>query len=100
MDDHEAQERILRKVADLAKKPGNSTCAECPERHPTWVSLMKPALKGGEALAAFVCGGCYKHHYKMGTKICEVKGLTMATDCKLFSLLLLLGVVYVANKDM
>ena len=79
----DVQERILRKVKDLGKKAGNNVCAECPERHPNWVSMLKPAKRGGEPLAAFVCNGCYMHHYLLGPKLCEVKGLTMATGCKL-----------------
>lgn len=73
------QEMIVRKVTDLAKKAGNNICAECPERHPTWVSIIKPPMKGGEPLAVFICKGCYKHHHRMGPKVCDVKGISLAT---------------------
>jgi Putative GTPase activating protein for Arf len=80
MDD---QVRLLRHIEGLSKKAGNNVCAECPERHPTWASLIKPVVKGGAKIGVFVCQQCYKHHYALGMSICEVKSLSMATECKL-----------------
>ena len=31
-------------------------------------------------MGVFVCQKCYRHHYEMGTKYCEVKSLSLATE--------------------
>ncbi|CAB9502010.1 with coiled-coil, ANK repeat and PH domain-containing protein [Seminavis robusta] len=81
MDATDDQVRLLRHVEGLVKKvPGNLVCAECPERHPTWASLIQPAVKGGSRMGVFVCQQCYQHHYALGRSLCEVKSLSLASE--------------------
>ncbi|KAI9473921.1 MAG: hypothetical protein EXX96DRAFT_508852 [Benjaminiella poitrasii] len=58
-------ERILN---EIAKKPGNETCADCGAKNPRWASY---------SLGIFLCIRCAGIHRKMGTHISKVKSITM-----------------------
>lgn len=78
----QSQHQLLQdQIDEIAKRPGNLVCAECPERRPAWASLIRP-LGRGRTVGVFICQGCYKHHFRLGRHFCEVKSLTMAHECK------------------
>jgi len=70
---------LLQQVQEIAKRPGNQVCAECPARHPLFVSLIKPVVVH-ETVGVFICEGCYKHHFRMGLHFCETKSTEVASD--------------------
>lgn len=65
-----AQARTERELQDLLNVPGNSTCADCGARNPSWASW---------SLGIFLCMRCATIHRKLGTHISKVKSLSMDT---------------------
>ncbi|KAK5082816.1 Protein gts1 [Lithohypha guttulata] len=62
------QARNERELQDLLRVPGNSQCADCGARNPSWASWN---------LGIFVCMRCASIHRKLGTHISKVKSLSM-----------------------
>jgi hypothetical protein len=64
------QEDLKLRLVRIAKT--NKTCADCPEKRPTCVSLIQPQQNfalGSTILASFVCLECAGLHRKLGTHI-------------------------------
>lgn len=75
------QEKIdlKKRLARVLRVPSNKTCADCPEKRPTWISFIKPQQKfalGSKVLASFVCLECAALHRKLGTHICVVRSIS------------------------
>ena len=71
-------EDLKLRLARIAKQSCNRTCADCPEKRPTWVSLIKPQQNfalGSTSLVCFVCLECAGLHRKLGTHICFVRSV-------------------------
>ncbi|KAK5943192.1 Protein gts1 [Knufia obscura] len=62
------QARNERELQDLLRQPGNSQCADCNARNPSWASWN---------LGIFLCMRCASIHRKLGTHISKVKSLSM-----------------------
>ncbi|KAJ9655015.1 Protein gts1 [Neophaeococcomyces mojaviensis] len=62
------QARNERELHDLLRQPGNSVCADCGARNPSWASWN---------LGIFLCMRCASIHRKLGTHISKVKSLSM-----------------------
>lgn len=62
------QARNESALQDLLRQPGNSTCADCGARNPSWASWN---------LGVFLCMRCASIHRKLGTHISKVKSLSM-----------------------
>jgi len=68
------------RITRISKRSCNKTCADCPEIHPTFVSIIKPQqcfALGSDALASFVCLQCASIHRKLGTDICFVRSINV-----------------------
>jgi len=72
----------------LLLQPGNTKCADCPERKPTWASFLittpgdKKNKKAKKTLAILCCYKCVSYHYQLGRDVCEVKNTKIVDDCK------------------
>ena len=80
----EAQQQKLRKrIAVLQKRGENKICLDCPEKRPTWATLIQPfkdnAPLGMQTLCAFVCLNCAGAHRTLGTHLCRVKSTNLDT---------------------
>ena len=63
------QARNEKQLQELVQKvPGNSQCADCHARNPSWASW---------SLGVFLCMRCAAIHRKLGTHISKVKSLSM-----------------------
>lgn len=74
------QRQLKKRLSHLLKQNANKKCAECPEKRPTWCSLIKPhpeAPLGSKTLAAFICFQCAGIHRKLGTHICFVRSVSL-----------------------
>jgi hypothetical protein len=71
---------LTKRLAQLLKRNGNKVCADCPEKRPTWGSIVKPSLEaqsGSETLVAFVCFQCAGIHRRLGTHVCFVRSVSL-----------------------
>ncbi|XP_031563352.1 arf-GAP with dual PH domain-containing protein 1-like [Actinia tenebrosa] len=57
-------------IIELAKQPGNNTCADCGAENPEWASASK---------GIFICIHCSGVHRNLGTQISVVKSLRLDT---------------------
>lgn len=64
------QARNERELHALLSAPGNSQCADCGAKNPSWASWN---------LGIFLCMRCASIHRKLGTHISKVKSLSMDT---------------------
>ncbi|KIV95301.1 hypothetical protein PV10_02972 [Exophiala mesophila] len=64
------QARNERELQDLLSVSGNSECADCGAKNPSWASWN---------LGVFLCMRCASLHRKLGTHISKVKSLSMDT---------------------
>ncbi|EDO47919.1 predicted protein [Nematostella vectensis] len=63
-------EKNRNALLELAKRPGNNTCADCGAKHPEWASASK---------GIFICITCSGVHRNLGTQISVVKSLRLDT---------------------
>lgn len=63
-----AQPLLQKKLKELAKRPGNTTCADCSSPAPTWASFN---------LGIFLCMECAGHHRGIGVHITQVRSMTL-----------------------
>lgn len=64
------QARNERELQDLLGISGNTECADCGAKNPSWASWN---------LGVFLCMRCASIHRKLGTHISKVKSLSMDT---------------------
>ena len=82
------QKSLKKRLAVLAKKPQNKVCCDCPEKGPSWASILSPpenAPLGSNKLIAFLCMNCAGAHRQLGTHICRVKSITLDNDCEYYN---------------
>ena len=82
MSDQKAMKKRLKALMAL---PQNQVCADCPEKKPTWASIIAPppgAPPGTEKTGAFVCLECSGSHRRLGVHITFVRSVNL-DSCKL-----------------
>jgi hypothetical protein len=62
------QKENRRKLAELAKQPGNNQCCDCTALRPTWASTN---------LGIFICLRCAGIHRSLGSHVSFVRSITM-----------------------
>ncbi|KAG7360035.1 putative GTPase activating protein [Nitzschia inconspicua] len=71
---------LKKRLALVLKRNCNKVCADCPEKRPTWGSIIKPnadAPIGTESLVALVCFQCAGIHRRLGTHVCFVRSISL-----------------------
>ncbi|KAL3906663.1 MAG: hypothetical protein SGARI_003899, partial [Bacillariaceae sp.] len=92
------QKAMKKRLKVLMQRPENQVCSDCPEKKPTWASLIVPppgAPPGTEKLGAFCCLECSGSHRRLGVHIsfvrsvnldawkeCEFRGLAYGDNAK------------------
>eukprot|EP00537_Pseudo-nitzschia_pungens_P018979 CAMPEP_0172402176 /NCGR_PEP_ID=MMETSP1061-20121228/53609_1 /TAXON_ID=37318 /ORGANISM="Pseudo-nitzschia pungens, Strain cf. pungens" /LENGTH=747 /DNA_ID=CAMNT_0013136079 /DNA_START=196 /DNA_END=2439 /DNA_ORIENTATION=- len=69
---------LKKRLARILRVRDNKTCADCPEKRPTWISYIQPQQSfalGSKVLASFICTKCAGMHEKMGTDVCYVRNV-------------------------
>ena len=66
----------------LAILPTNRFCSECSEMEPTWASLLKAPVEGGQKLGVLCCYRCSSFHFQLGREVCTVQNIKMVEECK------------------
>lgn len=64
----EANEALIDELKELMCIPGNESCADCPNRDPTWASVN---------LGILICMKCSGIHRMMGTHISKVRAVDL-----------------------
>jgi stromal membrane-associated protein len=78
------QKILKKKLKTLMSLVENQTCSDCPEKKPTWASIVVPppdAPQGTEKLGAFVCLECSGSHRRLGVHIAFVRSVNL-DSCK------------------
>ena len=81
MADQKALKKRLKKLMQL---PANQVCFDCPEKRPTWASLIVPpsgAPPGTEKIGSFCCLECSGSHRRLGVHISFVRSINL-DSCK------------------
>jgi hypothetical protein len=71
---------LKKRLAQLLRRSGNKVCADCPEKRPTWGSIVKPNPEspiGSQTMVAFVCFQCAGIHRRLGTHVCFVRSVSL-----------------------
>jgi hypothetical protein len=80
-----ADQKIMKKrLKALMQRPENQVCSDCPEKRPTWASLIVPppdAPPGTEKLGSFMCLECSGSHRRLGVHISFVRSINL-DSCK------------------
>jgi len=77
MADQKALKKRLKKLMQL---PANQVCSDCPEKRPTWASLIVPpsgAPPGTEKIGSFCCLECSGSHRRLGVHISFVRSINL-----------------------
>lgn len=76
-----SKKALKKRLTQLLKRNNaNKVCADCPEKRPTWGSIIKPhadAPLGSESIVALVCFQCAGIHRRLGTHICFVRSVSL-----------------------
>lgn len=76
-----ADQKIMKKrLKALMQRPENQVCSDCPEKRPTWASLIVPppgAPPGTEKLGSFMCLECSGSHRRLGVHISFVRSVNL-----------------------
>eukprot|EP00536_Pseudo-nitzschia_multiseries_P008269 jgi/Psemu1/197646/e_gw1.208.69.1 len=74
------QKALKKRLKALMQRPENQVCSDCPEKRPTWASLMVPppgAPPGTEKLGLFCCLECSGSHRRLGVHIGFVRSVNL-----------------------
>ncbi|KAL3921493.1 MAG: hypothetical protein SGILL_002722, partial [Bacillariaceae sp.] len=74
------QKALKKRLKVLMQRPENQVCSDCPEKKPTWASLIVPppgAPPGTEKLGAFCCLECSGSHRRLGVHISFVRSVNL-----------------------
>eukprot|EP00526_Cylindrotheca_closterium_P009080 CAMPEP_0113635492 /NCGR_PEP_ID=MMETSP0017_2-20120614/18504_1 /TAXON_ID=2856 /ORGANISM="Cylindrotheca closterium" /LENGTH=511 /DNA_ID=CAMNT_0000546281 /DNA_START=72 /DNA_END=1608 /DNA_ORIENTATION=+ /assembly_acc=CAM_ASM_000147 len=77
MSDQKAMKKRLKALMALSE---NQVCVDCPEKKPTWASIIAPppgAPPGTEKTGAFVCLECSGSHRRLGVHITFVRSVNL-----------------------
>jgi hypothetical protein len=80
------QKALKKRLKALMALPHNQVCSDCPEKKPTWASLIVPppgAPPGTETIGAFCCLECSGSHRRLGVHISFVRSVSL-DSCKYF----------------
>ncbi|KAG7366485.1 putative GTPase activating protein [Nitzschia inconspicua] len=76
-----ADQKLMKKrLKALMQRPENQVCSDCPEKKPTWASLIVPppdAPPGTEKIGAFCCLECSGSHRRLGVHISFVRSVNL-----------------------
>jgi hypothetical protein len=78
------QKALKKRLKALMLRPENQICSDCPERKPTWASLIVPppgAPPGTEKIGCFCCLECSGSHRRLGVHISFVRSVNL-DSCK------------------
>ena len=78
------QKALKKRLKQLMLRPENQVCSDCPEKKPTWVSLIVPppgAPPGTDKIGAFCCLECSGSHRRLGVHISFVRSVNL-DSCK------------------
>jgi hypothetical protein len=80
-----ADQKVLKKrLKALMQQPSNQVCSDCPEKRPTWASLIVPpsdSPPGTEKIGSFCCLECSGSHRRLGVHISFVRSVNL-DSCK------------------
>eukprot|EP00980_Cylindrotheca_fusiformis_P013260 scaffold3373_cov137-Cylindrotheca_fusiformis.AAC.20 len=71
---------MKKRLKALMALPENQVCSDCPEKKPTWASLIVPppdAPPGTEKIGAFCCLECSGSHRRLGVHISFVRSVNL-----------------------
>jgi len=74
------QKAMKKRLKALMRMPENQVCSDCPEKRPTWASLIVPppgAPPGTEKLGSFMCLECSGSHRRLGVHITFVRSVNL-----------------------
>jgi hypothetical protein len=74
------QKAMKKRLKVLMQQPQNQVCSDCPEKKPTWASLIVPppgAPPGTEKIGAFCCLECSGSHRRLGVHISFVRSVNL-----------------------
>uniref|UniRef100_A0A7S4EI93 Arf-GAP domain-containing protein n=1 Tax=Pseudo-nitzschia australis TaxID=44445 RepID=A0A7S4EI93_9STRA len=74
------QKALKKRLKALMQRPENQVCADCPEKRPTWASLIvvpPGAPPGTEKLGCFCCLECSGSHRRLGVHIAFVRSINL-----------------------
>jgi len=74
------QKKMKKRLKVLMQRPENQVCSDCPEKRPTWASLIVPPPKappGTEKIGAFMCLECSGSHRRLGVHISFVRSINL-----------------------
>mmetsp|Transcript_430 Transcript_430/g.898 ORF Transcript_430/g.898 Transcript_430/m.898 type:complete len:494 (-) Transcript_430:395-1876(-) len=74
------QKAMKKRLKALMQRPENQVCSDCPEKRPTWASLIVPppgAPPGTEKLGSFMCLECSGSHRRIGVHITFVRSVNL-----------------------
>jgi stromal membrane-associated protein len=74
------QKKLKKRLKVLMQRPENQVCSDCPEKRPTWASLIVPPPKappGTEKIGAFTCLECSGSHRRLGVHISFVRSINL-----------------------
>lgn len=77
MADQKALKKRLKKLMQL---PANQVCSDCPEKRPTWASLIAPppgSPPGTDKIGSFCCLECSGSHRRLGVHISFVRSINL-----------------------
>ena len=79
------QKALKKRLKALMARPDNQICSDCPEKKPTWASLIVPppgSPPGTTKIGAFCCLECSGSHRRLGVHISFVRSVNL-DSCKL-----------------
>lgn len=74
------QKAMKKRLKALMQRPENQVCSDCPEKRPTWASLIVPppgAPPGTEKIGSFCCLECSGSHRRIGVHITFVRSVNL-----------------------
>jgi hypothetical protein len=90
------QKALRKRLKALMALPENHVCSDCPERKPTWASLIKPphdAPPGTEIIGCFCCLECSGSHRRLGVHISFVRSVNLDSCKSTFFLSIFLSMI-------
>ena len=78
------QKALKKRLKALMQQPTNQVCSDCPEKRPTWASLIVPppdSPPGTGKIGSFCCLECSGSHRRLGVHISFVRSVNL-DSCK------------------
>ena len=73
---------LKERLEGIASLSVNKLCADCPESSPTWASILRAPVEGGQRFGVLCCYRCSFYHFKLGKGLCQVRSINMVEECK------------------